>query len=106
MNARADERWIQKARVIGGEDERSFQRHALGIEHPPMEIGGVDRAKEAPAEEVDEVHARKPRRKIPSSKFQVPKTFPTSNLRSKRRLGLGTWNLELGTFIFPAPTAL
>ena len=52
----ADERWIQKARVIGGDEESAGQRQVIGADHIAAEKHAVERREEIMAHAVDRLH--------------------------------------------------
>src|SRR3954469_10677629 len=56
MQSGTDERRIDKARVIRGQDHRPGQRDIFRIVNAPPKIGRVDEPEKRPADEVTRVH--------------------------------------------------
>jgi hypothetical protein len=59
LEAGADEGRVDKAGVVGGENDGAGERDVFGIVNAPAKVGGVDESEERPTDEVAGVHRRR-----------------------------------------------
>src|SRR5882724_6528405 len=62
LQSGANQRRIEKAGVIGGEDDRPIQRDAAGIVNVPAKIKCKDGTVKTPADEIDGIHVTRSER--------------------------------------------